>query len=137
MKIDKAFLKEHLRKSKDNEYILNLYRIYELCSKATGEDVLEHKKLLNSLEDKIYTVKGKTMSQESRIIYETKKILNKPITDKKLLEERNRLLTSLVDLDLNDEKSVNSIKNKIVVLEAKINLPINFFYNACSSFLSI
>jgi hypothetical protein len=137
VKIDKQVLKEYLRKSKENEYILNLYRIYELCSKATGGDVLKNKKTISILEDKIFTINGKTMPQENRILYETKKILNKSLDNEKLEKERNELLKDLVDLDFKDEQLQKNIKNKIVVLEAKINIPINFLYNACSSFVNI
>ena len=69
MNIDKIFFMKLINEGKEeNSYLLNLYKIYELCRKLSNGNIKKHKDLLNEEEDKIYTVNGQVLSQQDRII---------------------------------------------------------------------
>lgn len=142
MKIDKSFLIEHILKSKDNAYVLDLYKIYELCSRATN-NIFKHKDILDALEDKIYTINGKVLSQKERVTLELKKIIkeySKCDVEKVKADvagELNALIIFMDNNESNNKRYYEKLKQKISIIEAKLHIPINFLYGASVSFLNI
>ena len=145
MNIDKSYLKELIMQSRDNAYLLNLYKIYETCNRVTGGKIVKHRKTLDGLEDKIYTIKGKTLSQKERITFELNKVLEK-ISKIEILKSKydlDRELIDVIDLfkkcseDRLTPKLYDALKEKITVLEARMNIPINFLYCGSIAFLNI
>ncbi len=141
MIIDKPFLVKYLLKSKENAYLLELYKIYELCSKITNNNILKRKKILDSLEDKIYTINGKVLSQKERVALELKRIIkefskcqNEKVKND-IAAELNALIIFMDSNESDTKKYYAILKQKIAVIEAKLNININFFYAASMAFL--
>ena len=144
MNIDKKFLKSLLLDSKDNAYLYDLYKIYDLCSQATNNNIFKGRKILDAFEDKIYTIKGKTLSQKERILLELNKIIesiskNHSSDLNSVVEGELLDLITLIDkssLDSAQQRKYDSIKEKIVVIEARLHLPISFLYSGAITFLN-
>ena len=134
MKVDKNFLVNYI--DKDNAYLFNLYKIYELRNKLPEEK--KQREYFDNCEDKIFTVNGNVLSQKDRIIYELKRIYKK-IELIQNSEERDNFCEELhslmqsVDNIKDDEKNDSLyfvLKEKIVLLEAKLDIPITFLNSA-------
>ena len=149
MKIDIKFLKS-LIKGKDKKYIFELYKIYDLCMKITDNNLSKGKKLLKEKEDRVYTVNGGVLSEDDRIIFEIKRIFEK-VKDVYDDVEKYTFMTSLRTINDNlsyknnvyDKKEEQleekylSIKRSISILQAKLGIPISFFYAASTAFKDI
>lgn len=141
MNIDKTFLKEYLLKSKENAYLLELYKIYEICNKVTNKNILKNKKSIDRLEDKIYTVNGKELSNKERVVLELKKIIKefskcqKDIVKNDVAAELNALIIYMDNNQQESNKYYEVIKQKIAVIEAKLYIPISFLYAGAVAFL--
>ena len=141
MNIDNTFLKEYFLNEKDSTYLINLYKIYELCNKSV-KNIKKNKQFFDYLEDKIYTVNGKVLTQKERIIFEVKRVYKviEKITnfDKKMkyLGELEAVVLILENGN-NQAKTYEMIKQKLAVLEAKLNISINFLYSASIAFMNL
>lgn len=141
MKIDKEFLIEYLLNSKQKSYILELYKIYDLSCKVTKNNIFKNKRILDELEDRIYTVDGKVLSQKERIIHDLTILLNtidKASTEKEkgdLLEKIEDVIDTVRKSKVSNIKIYDVVKQNIVILQAQLKLPINFFFSASVAFL--
>ena len=145
MTVDKAYLKELIVGSKDNSYLLNLYKIYELCNKVTGGNISKERKILDNLEDKIYTIRGTVLTQKERIILELNKVLSKlsSFEDNHYKDNACSDLSEIISIIEKCEssnvsqKTYDLLKEKIVIIEAKLNIQISFLYSGSIAFLNI
>lgn len=141
MKIDKELLMNYLIYSKEDQYILNLYKIYSLSDKITNHDIYKEKNILDNYEDEIYKVKDKVLTEKERIFFEFRRIVNQYSASNKKNKTINKELDSLITLikqcNFDDSNSVLEVKQKISILEARLNISINYFYSASVAFLDI
>ena len=159
--IDENVLKNMISESNDNEYILELYNIYNITSRVVDYDFDNGKKILNKYEDDIYTIDGKLLTNQERLSLELKKIIrvnmnntnlkSKEIVDRKiqnLLEIMDEVFDKNIDdnfileivkekLDFAKDEAIFNMKRKISIIEAELNIPINFFYAASIAFIDI
>ena len=155
--IDKKSLLKLLSKDEDNHYLYNLYKVYDLANKITGNN-LTKVNLLKEKEDQIYTINGKVLSEKQRILLELKRISKEMREHKDSIskeEQRKiaRLILPVLDaaenkelvLDSSYEKTENGVKKRlgtrdikitIAQIEAMLDLPINFLYEGAVAFLS-
>lgn len=141
MKIDKELLMNYMITSKENQYILNLYKIYSLSDKITNHDIYKEKNILDTYENEIYKVKDKVLTERERIFFELRRIINQySISNKKnktIDKELDSLISLIKQCNFNDLNSILEVKQKISILEAKLNISINYFYSASTAFLNI
>ena len=159
--IDENVLKNMISESNDNEYILKLYNIYNITSRVVDYDFDNGKKILNKYEDDIYTIDGKLLTNQERLSLELKKIIrvnmnntnlkSKEIVDRKiqnLLEIMDEVFDKNIDdnfileivkekLDFAKDEAIFFFFLKISIIEAELNIPINFFYAASIAFIDI
>lgn len=145
MKIDVKILKKILEKD-ENKYIFDLYKIYVLCMKLTDSNLSKGRKLLEKKEDRVYTVNVGVLKDEDRIIFEIKRIYeaaNKTNNKKErddIIDSLRTIKESLIynNNTYNKKEKINDvllgIKRSISVLQAKLGLPISFFYAASTAF---
>lgn len=138
----------------DQRTYINLYKNYNLLHKNYDfdsiiniKDNIDIKEKLNNLEDKVYTVNSKILSEKERIVLELKNIerfltKNTKIKNDELpiellektfneLEELNRILEQI---GTDDPKMINYFKKRISILQASIGINIKFFVPALETF---
>ena len=153
--IDNNILNNLLNESNDTNYIKNLYNVYLITEKVDNEEDLK------KLEDEIYTVDGKVFNDQERLAFELKRIIrknsaNEDLKSKEIINKKIQNIMELMDevFDKNIDKNyilydikekydniiketIFSIKRKICILDAELNIPINFLFAAHESFTSI
>ncbi len=152
MNIDKKFLMDLIKSGKgENSYLLNLYKIYELCRKISNGNLKRNKDLLDEVEDKIYTINGKVLSQQERIALEIKRVYKvcSGIKDEKIKNAFiNQLkdIVGIIDFNFDDPKFKSEFnqdelyyiaKQTLSVAQAKLDMPISFLYSASTVFMDI
>ena len=152
MNIDKKFLMDLIKSGKgENSYLLNLYKIYELCRKLSNGNLKRNKDLLDEVEDKIYTVNGKVLSQQERIALEIKRVYKvcNGINDEKtknIFINQLKDIVGIIDFNFDDSKFKSEFnqdelyyiaKQTLSVAQAKLDMPISFLYSASTVFMDI
>ncbi len=113
----------------DNDYLKRLYKIYLLVNNfVDGEGSLVK---LNDIEDYIFTVNGKVLSQKERIELEFNEILDKydevnPVKQKEVEFYIEVIRSSLSD-GLN-EKNILYVKKIIALVKCMLGLNTGFLY---------
>lgn len=154
MNIDKRFLMELIKHNKkEYEYLFNLYKVYELSRKITNGHLKRNRDLLDEIEDKIYTINGKVLSDQDRIALEVKRVYKsfENIKNQRVKTQFIDELKSIVgnlnfnfdDKDYSDDSIVDQeqlysvAKRRLSILQAKLNLPISFMYDASMAFIDL
>ena len=145
----------------ESSYLEGLYNVFNMTYKLIDGDIEGNIELLKKLENDIYTINNKILSDQERLAIEIRKIINvneknpnsknKDVIDKKLanfLELMDEIFDKEIDenyiIEAYKEKFNNvkkdaifSIKKKIVIIESELNIPINFFEAASYAFLDL
>ena len=162
MIVDSKIVNEMINESDDIHYIGNLYDIYILISRLVQNDFDNNKSLLIDLENKIYTISNKVLSEEEKIKLELNRIKSVNISNNNLVMKTviDKNIQYILDLmkdafsndfidnnpfyEIIDDQNINnenekifSIKKKIAILEAELDIPINFFDAAYTAFMNI
>ena len=140
-----------IKESSEDEKILykNLYDNYNLIYKNYDinnlpENINYDSKIIDSkaklelekLEDRVYTVNGRVLSQKERIAIELKNILrfindNESNIDKKLclalMKELKLLMSLKTKIDLEDPTVIKYMKKHISIIQSYLGLKIKFF----------
>lgn len=140
---------DFIESPEDTIKLNNLYKNYEMIYKnfASKENVYptKDKKViakLYELEDKIYTIGKRKLSDKERIILEIKRIenyikKNKDIEPKILKKTKNELehLINLVNQNcLENDDFIYYFKSKISIIQAYLGLNITFFVAALETY---
>ena len=142
-------------------YLDKLYELFILIDKYADGHFEEKKDELRQLEDNIYTINGKVLTDQERLLREIKKIKivnenNKDLASKKIITEKIQNLLELMNevfdseinenyiLDIYKEKYDNvrndaifNTKKRISIIESELDIPINFLEASYYAFLDI
>ena len=145
----------------ESSYLKGLYSVFDMIYKLVDSDIVGNIDLLKKLENDIYTVNNKVLSDQERLSIEIKNIIhineknsdlkNKVIIDKKienildLMDEifdkgidENYILEAFKEKFNNAKKdAIFNIKKKIVIIESELNIPISFFEAATFAFIDL
>ncbi len=145
----------------ESSYLEVLYNVFDMTYKLIDGDIEGNVELLKKLENDIYTVDHKVLSDQERLAIEIRKIINvneknpdlknKVVIEKKLanfLELMDEIFDKNIDenyiLEAFKEKfnvakkdAIFSIKKKIAIIESELGIPINFFEAASFAFLDL
>lgn len=141
--MDPAKQKLYMNLYKNYNLLYNNYNLKE--QKINSLDAIdpETKRKMSELENKIYTVNGKVLTQKERVILELKNILrfisknevrvpnnvkdivSKELTELDLMMEKNGLL---------DNDIIKYFKKRISILQAYLDMNIKFFNEALEVF---
>lgn len=112
-------------------YLRRLYKTYLLVFNYVKGDITLNKENIDKLEDRIYTVNGKVLSDEDRIKLEFSRIMKK-VKDINLIKQKEvssyiELLNSLLKDNLSDDVVIY-IKKIISLLQVMLDMPNSFLY---------
>ncbi len=160
MIIDDKVVNNMINESSETHYILELYNIYVLSNDIVDGD-FNNRHLLKKLEDEIFTIDNNVLSEQERLSVELKKIIrynekntnekNKTIISKRInniLEVMDEVFDNSLDdnyiieivkerLNIVRDEAIFSMKKKIAIIEAELNIPICFFEAASISFMDL
>lgn len=137
----------------DQKISINLYRNYSLINKKYDLGLTVGKtsycinqgamRKLNKLEDRIYTINGKVLTQQERIILELKNILkflsrNKNIPNEirnSIYREIDELYSIIKSTGLSSSEIIKYIKKRISIMQATLGIKIKFFNAALDVFI--
>lgn len=160
--ISANMMAEILKKTdlEQQQLYMNLYEIYMLLAQNYNQDYnlkepqknsidsisldsIDNKIKLSELENKIYTVNGKVLTQRERIIVELKNIhrfINKnsnriPSTTQAIVSSKLKELNSIIEKnELTDNEIIKYFKKSISILQAYLGIKIKFFNEAVEAF---
>ncbi len=145
----------------ESSYLEGLYNVFDMTYKLIDGDIEGNTDLLKRLENDVYTVNSKLLSDQERLAIEMRKIINvneknpnlknKVVIEKKLanfLELMDEIFDKNIDenyiMEAFKEKynvakkdAIFSIKKKIAIIESELGIPINFFEAASFAFLDL
>lgn len=137
MQFNKEILYDYIKKENINNhgynYIYVLYKNYNNLNKLTNDKVHLMKKQINEIEKKIYTVRGKEISDYNRLKLEIALIKRKYLSDNQedaIKQEIIGLENSINVIDKNDYKKIFYFKKQISILQAKLKIKPSFLYAA-------
>lgn len=112
-------------------YLKRLHKTYLLVSNYVNGDIFSNRDDIDKLEDKIYTVNGKVLSDEDRVKLEFSRMMKK-VKDTNLIKQKEvsiyvDILVSLVDQDLTDEL-ILYLKKIISLIQVMLDVPNSFLY---------
>lgn len=112
-------------------YLKRLHKTYLLVSNYANGDIFSNRENIDKLEDKIYTVNGKVLSDEDRVKLEFSRIMKK-VKETNLIKQKEvsfyiELLDSLFKVNLSDDV-ILYIKKIISLLQVMLDMPNSFLY---------
>ena len=149
MKVDKKILLDYFAHNEvtpgEANCITNLNKSYNCIKMLAQENFEKNENKLLQLENKIYTINGKTMTEKEKIIFETNRIY-KVLEKKELnisLEDRENILFDLETINnllekynnILDDLTIKYLKKKISILQATVGIENNFFKATHEAFL--
>ncbi len=143
MDFDKNFL-VNLLKDANNIYLYRLFKNYRDCYFLCDGDIKRNYGVLDEYENKIYFVDKKNLSDDIRLLIELKRITDKSamIKDENILYEFIDILKTLQSIKNDDsygeiekKQAYFDLKKRVSICQAKLDLPISFFYAACEAFM--
>lgn len=141
---DKNILIEYIKENKDdkfNIYCVNvLYKNYNLINRLTNNDPISKLKMLNELEDYIYTINGKKIDDIKRILLELsiiKKSLKNKEINKDIIFQIDLLKNSVNELNYYTPEKVFDVKKQVSILQAKLGIKPSFLFASYCAFEDI
>lgn len=141
--IEKNILKEYINNNKDSNndvgYIYRLYKNYALISKYINKYPTNAESDLQKLENDVYTINNKVLSEPDKLKIEFNRIFN---NQEKLSIEDDQKLLELYDLYekdsyLDNDLRLQYLKKQISILQAKLGLENNFFLATYIAFIEL
>lgn len=136
MKIQDEVIIDFLNDNNENmKYIIPLYKNYKMINKMFMENNKSRYKILKTLEDEIYKIDSKPMTERSRIKLELNQLKEKiGDGDSDLNDYIIQLESELEKIEFSNLEEVTDLKKQISILQSKVDIQPSFFYASYLAF---